>query len=347
MSLLSSMKAAVTIAPGRMELREVPAPQPGPGEALVQVEVAGICGSDLHFFDGHNPYAAYPRIQGHEFSARVVAYGDRESAGPVPVGERVAVEPLLPCGACYPCRRGRPNCCTRLRVLGVHTDGAFAEYVTVPASSLFPAGDLDSELAALVEPVSIGMQVVTRGTVAADDTVAIFGAGMIGQAVLACAADRGARVLVADRLPARLELARRLGAEHVVDVTREDPHAAIADWTGGDGTAVAIDATGAPAVIRTCVEVVAFSGRVVIVGISTQEVSLPVTEFTRKELTILGSRNNAGVFGQALDLVRRNGERLRALVTHRFPFDQAPEAIRLAHDRPAEVEKVLLRISKA
>jgi threonine dehydrogenase-like Zn-dependent dehydrogenase len=338
------MRAAVTIAPKRMELQDVPVPVPAPGEALVRVEVAGICGSDLHFFEGQNPYANFPRTQGHELSGRVARFGEGYS-GPIGPDERVAVEPLLPCGDCYPCRRDRPNCCTRLRVLGVHTDGAFAEYVTVPVERLYAASDLDPELVALVEPISIGAQVTTRGQVTAEDAVAVFGAGVIGQAVLANAVDRGARVLVADRIPARLEQAQRLGAERVVDVTREDAVEVVRDWTQGDGAGVAVDATGAPAAIRACVDAVAFAGRIVIVGISLQEVSLPVAEFTRKELTVLGSRNNAGVFGQALDLVRRRGEDLRGLVTQRFPLKQAPAAISLALEHPDRVAKVMLQVT--
>ncbi|MGH2353845.1 MAG: zinc-binding alcohol dehydrogenase family protein [Chloroflexota bacterium] len=340
------MKAAVTTAPRGMELQDVPAPAPGPGEALVQVELAGICGSDLHFYEGQNPYSNYPQIQGHEFSGRVVAFGGPYE-GPVKIGERVSVEPLIPCGQCFPCRRGRPNCCTRLKVIGIHVPGAFAEFVAVPVNTLHPAGALDPELTSLVEPISIGMQVVTRGAVTAEDMVAVFGAGMIGQAVLACAADRGARVLVVDKVASRLELARRLGAERTVDAGRDDPAKVIAEWTSGDGAAVVVDATGVPAVIRSAVDVVAFAGRIVIVGISLQEVSLPIPEFTRKELTILGSRNNAGVFGQALDLVRRHGERLRTLITHRYPLEQAPEAIEFALHHPAEAEKVLLTVGSS
>ena len=328
-----------------MEVQQVARPAPGPGQALIRVEVVGICGSDLHFFEGQNPYANYPQTQGHEFSGRVEAFGDGYQ-GPVRVGQRVSVEPLIPCGECYPCRRGRPNCCTRLQVLGVHTAGAFAEYVTVPVGTLYPADDLDPDLTALAEPISIGMQVVTRGQVTGEDRVAVYGAGMIGQAVLACALDRGARVLLVDRVPSRLALGRRLGAERVVDGSQEDAVGAIREWTGGDGAAVVVDATGAPAVIRAAVDAVAFSGRIVIVGISLQEVSLPIPEFTRKELTILGSRNNAGVFGAALDLVRRRGESLRPLITQRYPLAQAPAAIEFALHHPAEAAKVLLDVEE-
>jgi L-gulonate 5-dehydrogenase len=338
------MRAAVTVAPRRIEIRDLPDPTPAPDEALLRVEVAGICGSDLHMYDGTNPYANFPRTQGHEFSARVVALGSAYQ-GDVKPGDRVTVEPLIYCGECFPCRHGRPNCCVSLKVLGVHTEGAFAELISVKSRALFPAGSLDAELTALVEPVSIGMQVVSRGQVPGDDTVVVYGAGVIGQAALVCARDRGARVLVVDKLPSRLELARTLGAEATAEAGREDVARVIADWTNGEGPAVAVDATGAPSVIRAAIDAVAPSGRVVIVGISDQEVSIPVIQFSRKELTIVGSRNNAGVFGQALDLVQRLNDRLRVLVTHRFPIDQAQEALDLALDRPQDAEKVLLTVT--
>jgi L-gulonate 5-dehydrogenase len=338
------MRAAVTVGPRHIEVREVPAPVPAADEALVRIETAGICGSDLHLFDGSNPYANYPRTQGHEFSGRVVSFGGSYD-GPIDVGERVTVEPLLWCGDCFPCRNGRPNCCVRLQVLGVHVDGAFGDLIAVKTRALFPAGGLDAELTALVEPVSIGMQVITRGAVSAADSVVVYGAGVIGQASLVCARDRGARVLVVDKLRSRLDLALELGAEAVGEVGKDDVPTLIKDWTNGEGPSVAIDATGAPSVIRAAIDAVAPSGRIVIVGISDQEVSIPVIEFSRKELTILGSRNNTGVFGEALDLVQRLGDRLRVLVTHRFPLEQAQAALTLAHDRPHEAQKVMLEIN--
>lgn len=337
------MKAAVTVGPKQVAIRELPDPVPAPDEVLIRVETAGICGSDLHLFDGSNPYSNYPRTQGHEFSGKVVAFGG-EYDGPVQVGDRVTVEPLIWCGECYPCRHGRPNCCVNLKVLGVHAEGAFAELIAVKTRTLFGVGMLDAELTALVEPVSIGMQVVTRGAVTGEDTVVVYGAGVIGQAALVCARDRGARVLVVDRLPSRLDLARELGAEEVAEAGKDDVPARIRNWTGGEGPAVAIDATGAPSVIRAAIDAVAPSGRVVIVGISEGEVSIPVIQFSRKELTILGSRNNAGVFGEALDLVQRLNDRLRVLVTHRFPLADAQEAMTFALEQPQQSEKVLLTI---
>lgn len=337
------MKAAVTVEPRRMEIQEVAEPEPRPGEALVRIEAVGLCGSDLHFYLGDNPYCTFPQTQGHELAGTVMRFGDGYD-GVLRVGDRVAVEPLRPCGACYPCRHGHPNCCTRLNVLGIHVPGGLTELYAVKATNLYAAGELDRELTALVEPVSIGLHAVVRGRVTAEDQVVVFGAGPIGQAVLLAAADRGARVLVVDRIASRLELARALGAELAIDTSRESAAEAIAAWTNGDGASVVVDATGVPALIRSAIEVVASSGRIVVVGISTEEVSIPVIAFTRKELNIMGSRNNAGVFGEAVELVRRNQEKARRLITHRFPLDQAPEAIEFALAHPAEAEKVMILV---
>src|SRR5438067_8593231 len=223
------MKAAVTTAPRQMEIREVAEPAPGADEALVRVEAVGICGSDLHFYLGDHPYATFPQTQGHELSGIVQAFGGPYD-GPLAVGDRVAVEPLRPCGACYPCRHRRPTCCTRPAVLGSHVPGGLRELMPVRTQALYPARGLDPELTAMVEPVSIGLQAVVRGQVSAEDLVVVYGAGPIGQAVLLASVDRGARVLVVDRIPARLDLASALGAGLVVDGRWETPADVIAEW---------------------------------------------------------------------------------------------------------------------
>lgn len=336
------MRAVVTVEPHRMEVQDVPPPPtPGPGEALVRVEAVGLCGSDLHLFSGEHPYSHFPNRQGHEFSGIVEAFG-QDPPGRLRVGERVAVEPLRACGTCFPCRRGRANCCVRIEVLGAQVPGALVDRIVVPTATLHPVGDLSAEQAALVEPISIGYWAVVRGDVMAGDTVVVFGAGPIGQAILLASVDRGARVLVADRIQSRLELARTLGAERVVDVGRDRIADDVGEWTGGDGPAVVFEATGVPAVIRSAIDLVAPSGRVVIVGLSQQDVSLPVVEFTRKELTVLGSRNSSGIFPQAVDLVRRQRDRASLLITHRFPVERAAEAMVFALEHPAEAEKVMV-----
>lgn len=202
------MMAAVTLGPGRMEVCEQPETRTPPDRALVAVESVGLCGSDVHLYEGTHPYSAYPCTHGHEFGGTVRLLPDGYQ-GAISVGDRVAVEPLEPCGRCYPCRRGRPNCCVHLRVLGVHLDGALQEQVAVRPESLHPVGDLEPDLAALVEPVSIGLQATVRAEVTDSERIVVVGAGAIGQAVLLAARDRGAHVLVADLLEHRLRLASR------------------------------------------------------------------------------------------------------------------------------------------
>jgi len=283
------MRRALTTAPGRMEIRAGQVPEPASDEVLVEVEMVGICGSDLHVWTGHHPYFRYPGVQGHEFGGRIVELGaEARAEGRLSIGDRVAVEPLLPCGACIACRRARPNCCVALQVLGAHVDGALADRIAVRASSCHPAIGLDAELTALVEPISIGLQAVARSGIVAGDRAVVIGAGPIGLAILLGATDVGAEVLVVDRLPSRLDLAIAFGAVKVVDSGQVDMVTTIDDWTDGQGPVVVFEATGVPSLIRSAVDLVASSGTVVIVGLSQEEVSLPILAFTRKELTIVG-----------------------------------------------------------
>ncbi|WP_433136202.1 zinc-binding alcohol dehydrogenase family protein [Actinomadura nitritigenes] len=342
------MLAAVTTAPKQMEIRDVPEPEPGPGQALIRVETAGLCGSDYHLYSGDHPYAHFPQIQGHEFAGIVEATGPGYT-GPAAIGDRVAIEPLIACGHCFACRRGRYNCCSTLQVMGAHTAGALREKVAVAGSALHPVPGLDAATAALVEPVSIGLQAVIRAAVAAEDTVLVLGAGPIGQAVSLAAADRGAEVMITDLVDGRLEIARRLGARHCVAGTGGPADAAalagaVRDWTAGEGAAVVVDATGSPALVRQAFDLVAHSGTIVIVGISQREAAIPVSEFTRKEVSVLGSRNNAGVFGAAADLVTRHAASVRTLITHTYPLERAPEAIEYAMNHPRLVEKAVINI---
>lgn len=344
------MLQAITDEPGQMRVRETTTPSPGPGQALVRVEAVGLCGSDFHLFLGDHPYARFPQTQGHEFSGIVKRFGPGYT-GPVRVGDRVAVEPVIACGACFACRRGRYNCCRDLKVMGAHVTGALAEQVVVRTTALHPVGDLEAETGALVEPISIGLQAVlratsTHGPYGEGDTVVVLGAGPIGLAAVLAAADRGARVLAADRIAHRLDLARELGADRGVDTTVDDLADVVQEWTGRDGAAVVIDATGVPTLIRTAIDLVAPSGTVVVVGISPHEVSIPVSDFSRKELNVLGSRNSAGIFDQAVDLVRRHARKANRLITHRFGLEQVPEAIDFAMSHPQEAEKVMITMNR-
>lgn len=336
------MRAIVTTGPRAMALQEVPFPHPTAQQALVRVESVGLCGSDYHLYMGDHPYVTYPQIQGHEFCGIVEQLPARYT-GAVAVGDRVAVEPLIPCGTCFPCRNQHYNCCTNLQVLGAHTSGALAEYIAVNPQSLHKVDNLDHETAALVEPVSIGLQAVHRAGVRSGDFIAVFGAGPIGIAVTLAATDRGARVLVVDTLPSRVQLAQRMGAERGL-ISGEDTLDQIREWSNGDGPRIVIDATGVPSVIRSAVEIVASSGTIVIVGLNNREVAIPVVEFTRKELNVLGSRNNAYVFSDAVTLVEKYQTLTRSLITQRYSLDKTADAIEFALAHPERVEKMIIQV---
>ena len=321
------MRQAVTVARRTVVIEEVPPPAiPGPAEALLSVASVGICGSDVAMWDGSDPYTRFPVRQGHEFSARVDVLGPGYD-GDLAEGQLVAVEPLLPDGMCIACRRGRPNCCAGLRVIGAHVDGAFADLIVAPIRNLYPVGDLSPDLAAFVEPVSIGLQMVTRSRIGPGEQGVVLGAGPIGQAVLLAATDRGARMLAVDRLPARLERARSNGAEETIEARGDRVASLVESWTHGDGPVAVFEATGIAQVFRQAIELVAPSGTVVVAGTTTEDVAVPALALVRKEMDLLGSRNNTSLYASAVSLVQRHAARCEALITQRYPLEGLQEAM--------------------
>jgi L-gulonate 5-dehydrogenase len=332
-----------------MQVVDVAEPgEPGGAEVLVRPEAVGLCGSDFHYFLGHigsvEDAQLYPRVQGHEAAGIVEAVGP-DCPAQLRAGERVAIWPLTSCGHCYPCRIGRGNACSNISLIGVHRDGALQERLHVPASQVFPVGDQPPAVAALVEPVSIAVRAIVRGRVTHGEKVAVFGAGPIGQAVAVTAIDRGASVLLVDRVLSRLERGRATGAEILVVEEGVDPVPAVLEWAGTEGPEVVYEATGAAEVARTAVELVAQAGRVVVVGLGSADAPLRVGDLAFKEIDLLGvSCCNGEEFAEAVSLVARRQGVLRGLLTHEFPFEQAPEAIVYAIEHPAEAMKVVVRL---
>jgi L-gulonate 5-dehydrogenase len=304
----------------------------------------GLCGSDVHFYVGDYPYVNYPRTQGHEFVGTIEELGVEVTG--LEVGQRVAVEPLMPCGDCLPCRRGHRNCCTRMQTVGVQVDGGLCERIALPAGILYPTGDLPPDVAVLSEPLSIAEHAVARSSVGAGDQVVVFGAGPVGQAITIVATDRGARVLMVDPLVSRLALASSFGAEVTVQASSEDTEAAIAAWTAEEGPVCVFEASGVPAVLEQAVRAVGASGTIVVVGLSTEPACIPLISFTRKELNVLGSRNNLGVFDRAVETVARHAPAIGDLVTHRLPFEQAGDALELLIEHPELTEKVIVMVGR-
>jgi L-gulonate 5-dehydrogenase len=346
------MLAAVTTAPHVIEVTQRPEPaSPPPGHVLVRPEAVGICGSDFHIFEGDDStlsgaQRAYPRVQGHEISAQVVAAGDGCPAE-LAAGTRVGIWPLVACGRCYSCRLDRPNVCVNFQLIGVHTDGGFQELLTVPAAQAFPAGDADPAVVAFAEPMSVAVHAVRRGRVIAGENVVVLGAGPIGQAVLLAAVDIGARVMAIDPLPARRELALASGAAAAHWGPAESIAAAVREWSvgsGGDGgPEVVVDTTGVPAALAQALDLVVSAGRVVVVGMSGDAAPVRSGVLPVKEVDVLGSSCcDAGDFAAAVDLVRRSAGVVTRLITDEFPLTAAADAIARAMDSPHEVMKVTI-----
>jgi 2-desacetyl-2-hydroxyethyl bacteriochlorophyllide A dehydrogenase len=310
------MKAIVLEQPGRLTLMDVADPdQPDPGKALVRIRRAGVCGTDLHAFHGEQPFFSYPRILGHELGVEVVATGDGVTA--IAPGMRCALEPYFNCGRCAACRRGRPNCCTRLEVFGVHIDGGLREYAVVPASKLHPSASLSFAQLALVEPLAIGAHAVARAQLKPAERVLVIGAGPIGLAVTTFAVLAGADVLVTDINVARLQFAQQRWPEIGVVLGGDGMAERLADVTGDDLPVVIFDATGNRQSMQADFQLIGHGGRLVFVGLFTGEVTFDDPNFHRREVTLLSSRNAlAEDFKRILHAMEAGSIDIGPLVTH-------------------------------
>ena len=259
------MLAAVTKSPGVMVVDEVPEPgPPGPRDVIVRPEAVGICGSDLHFYTGDTGALSgarsfFPRIQGHEFSAVIEQLG-RDCPGGVRAGDRVTVWPLRGCGRCYPCRAGRANACVSLDLVGIHRDGGLQQLLSVPVSQVFGVGDLGPEPAAFVEPMSIAVHALGRAGIPDGQQVVVLGAGPIGLATVLAATAAGARVMATDPVPARRDLALKVGAENVAWGGDGELLDAVQAWTAGQGAPTVIDTTGDPGALAQATRLVCSAG---------------------------------------------------------------------------------------
>ena len=272
------------------ELMAVSRPEPSRqnGEVLIRIRRVGLCGTDYHIYAGKHPYLAYHRVSGHELAGEVVAADSRSSFRP---GQLVTINPYLACGECRACRLGKPNCCVRLQVLGVHTDGGMCDELSVPESAVIDASGLSLDQAAMVEFLSIGAPAARRASLSDADQVLVVGAGPIGIAVAWFARLQGAAVTLMDVSLARLEFAReRLGFERVIQVSASAADE-LSKLTSGDMFDCVFDATGNITAMKAGLDYVAHGGRYVLVGVAKDEIAFSDPEFHKRETTLLASRN--------------------------------------------------------
>jgi len=339
------MQTLVLAEPGRFTLTETEPPrEPPPGHALVRVHRTGVCGTDLHAYRGEQPFFSYPRILGHELGVEVVALAPDAKSDLAP-GDRCAVEPYLDCGTCIACRRGSPNACTSLRVLGVHIDGGMREYIAVPATKLHRSAALSFDQLALVETLGIGAHAVSRARIAAGEWALVIGAGPIGLTVMQFARLAGARVIALDLDAPRLEFCRaHLGVEYTVEAG-DAALARIQELTAGDLPTVVFDATGSQRSMNGALQYVAHGGRLVFVGLFKGDVTFHDPDFHRRELTLLASRNaTAADLQRIVKLIEAGQIDTTPWITHRATLAEAAARFPSWLQRDAGVIKAVITV---
>lgn len=340
------LRALRTTAPGHASLEQTTAETPDADQIAIAVAFVGLCGSDYAIFTGTHPHGHYPRIQGHEFSGRIAAVGP-DYRGGLRIGMPVTVDPVIGCGRCPACTYGAPNACAAIRVLGVQADGALQSRIIVPSTSVHPVGDLPLDLAALTEPIAVALRAVRRTAVSRGDRVVVFGAGPVGLAVTLVAADLGARVMTVDHHAERVRLAAAAGAEHTDHGRTPKTAMAVQRWCGRNPPRVVIDATGSPTALRAAFDLVSPAGTIGVVGVSVADLNVPIVDFTRKELSVLGSRNSVGEFPDAVQLVLRHTPTIQGWLADRVSLDGAAAALRTPQPRDHPGVKTMIEVAAA
>ena len=313
------MQALVCKQPGELVYAEKDAPMIQPGQAIIRIRRIGICGTDLHAYEGTQPYFEYPRILGHELAGDLI---EADKAPDFVPGEAVTIIPYFNCGTCIACRKGKPNCCTTLKVCGVHVDGGMAEYLSVPSSSLVHGEGLSYDELALIEPLSIGAHGVRRAAVQEGEFVLVIGAGPIGLGVLEAARIAGGQVIAMDVNERRLDFCRKeLKILHTVNATSSDVAAQLSHITRGEMPTVVIDATGNQKAINGAFSWLAHGGRYVLVGLQRGEVHFSHPEFHKREATLMSSRNATREdFAFVMDALKKKLIDPTKYITHRTSF---------------------------
>ncbi len=284
------MDSVRIISPGRVELAEVDMPLLRPGFILLKVRFVGFCGSDLNTFKGLNPLVRLPIVPGHEIGAVIEAVADDVPAH-LQAGMSVTVNPYTECGFCPACQNGRPNACEWNETLGVQRNGAMQEFILVPWVKVIPDASLSVRELALVEPLSVGFHAINRANITQQDTVLVIGCGMIGIGAIIHAVNRGARVIVADVDDNKLQLAKQLWAVYGINTLKENLHERVGEITEKRGADVVVEAVGCPETYLSAIAEVAFTGRVAFIGYAKEKVPFDTSQFVKKELNIMGSRN--------------------------------------------------------
>lgn len=327
--------------PQELEITERQDPSPGPGEVLVQVNRAGICGSDLHILHGQNPFATYPRVVGHEFMGIIAAHG--AGIEQPPIGTRVVIDPVVSCGYCHACRIDRPNVCRNLQVIGVHRDGGMANYAVLPAENAYPVQDSISDaLAAMAEPFSCAANVLGRTGVVEGEWALIYGAGTMGLTAVQVAKMQGANVVVAEPSESRRQRAEKAGASLTLNPLDDNLGSALRDMTDGEGPSLVVDCAGVPQLLPEAIDLAATAGRIGLMSFSPEPVPIRQQDLVKKELSLFASRLNRQLIPKVLGWFAQGRIDGASLISHEFQYADAQNAFAIADKGLEDAVKVHL-----
>jgi 2-desacetyl-2-hydroxyethyl bacteriochlorophyllide A dehydrogenase len=315
------METLVCTEPGRFEYEERGKPVLAPGHAILKIKRIGICGTDLHAFEGTQPYFAYPRVLGHELAGELVEFDD---APGFTIGERVTFIPYFNCGHCIACRSGGPNYCVNIKVCGVHVDGGMAEYLMVPSHTLLHGEGLSFDELALVEPLAIGAHGVRRAGVKPGEFVLVIGAGPIGLGTMEFARIAGGNVIALDVNEARLQFCKdKLKVAHAINALSADVTEQFKEITAGEMPTVVIDATGNLKAINNAFQYMAHGARFVLIGLQKGDISFSHPEFHKREGTLMSSRNATRAdFEHVMASMKKGLVDPLTYITHKVKFDE-------------------------
>ena len=333
------MRILTCLKPGEFAYSNGHVPEIKKGYALIKVQRIGICGTDLHAFEGTQPFFNYPRVLGHELAGEIV---EIETHADYRIGDQVSIIPYFSCGTCFACTQGKTNCCSTLNVFGVHSDGGMAEFILIPIQALFKSASLDLDALALLEPLSIGAHGIKRSQIKPHEFVLIVGAGPIGLMAAKVVRHVGARfVVISDINESRLELARSMGVDIAVNPMTSSIAATQKTLGMKEGFDVALEMSGAPSALPDILDNLSHGGRIAVLGLPSKEISINWAKLVTHMITI------KGIYGRemyetwyAMNSLIQTGLDIRDVITDRFPANDWDKAFAAA--RSSNSGKVIM-----
>lgn len=337
------MKTLTCTTPGTFEYSETEKPVLEKGQAIIKIKRIGICGTDLHAFEGTQPFFNYPRVLGHELSGELVEIDGRDD---FKIGEAVTFIPYFNCGQCIACRMDKPNCCVKMQVCGVHVDGGMQEYLTVPSHTLLHGEGLSYDELALVEPLAIGAHGVRRADIKPGEFVLVIGAGPIGLGTMEFARIAGGNVIALDINDDRLAFCKeKLGVTHTINALAPDVTEQLGKITNGDMPTVVIDATGNQRAINNAINYMAHGARFVLIGLQKGDLIFNHPEFHKRESTLMSSRNaNIEDFEHVIKSMKTELVKPTTYITHQVDFDEVKDNFESWLDPKNGVIKAMVKL---